>query len=151
MRRKQNSKDMVNFLNNISWSQYLGAIGLASAVYYLIVGLRFYRQQIIARLRGGSSQAQAEELQDDNPAGELMEDLESTVNDIAHRILVPGKQATKEELLAQLTERVASFGGLRRPGYRYALNNYIIEKAGQNCGIEYTEQELEQAWQQLMR
>lgn len=145
---------MNNLFNHISWTQYLLGATVLIVIYYVGVLLLFYRDELMSRFRRGGSRKETdqwEEKTDDNPAGELMVDLEGTVEDIAHSILVPGKTATKSELLQQLKVRVANFGGLSRPGYRYALNNFIMEKAETNCGIEFSEQELDEAWDELSR
>ncbi|RWU08141.1 hypothetical protein [Pedobacter chitinilyticus] len=145
---------MSNLFKDITWGQYLMAAAVLITLYYVAVLLIYYRKEMLLRIRdrrATKTETDAwEEKTDDSPLGELMVDLEGTIEDIAH-MLEPGKQATKQELLNQLRSRVASFGGLGRPGYRYALNNYIIEKARENCGIAFSEQELEQEWENLSR
>lgn len=144
---------MSNLLQNISWSQYLVFIAVLATFYYAGVILLYFRKNISDKFGSKGQRPAATEKEpahvDDAPAGELMDDLEATVNDIGHSILVPGNKATPGELLEQLKVRVARFGGLSRPGYRYALNNYIIEKAREHCAAEFSEEELEEAWDSL--
>lgn len=147
---------MTELLKNITWTQYLLITAGLITVYYIAIALLFYRTELLQALKGATkNQYQAGEQGDENLPdqynGELMDDLEGTVEDIAHRILVPGTKVTKPELLRQLKERVANFGGLSRPGYRYALNHFIIDKAKENCGVDFSEEELEEEWDSLPR
>lgn len=136
-------------LKDISWANYLTVMGAVVTAYYLIVLALFFRKQL-ARLLKRPEQLASEELVDDND-GEPMNELETLVNDIECNILVAGTGHTKEELWRLLEERVATFGWLNRAGYRYALNNFIIEKAKGNCGVEFSEEELEARWEALLR
>ncbi|WEK21353.1 MAG: hypothetical protein P0Y49_09385 [Candidatus Pedobacter colombiensis] len=151
---------MKELLTNITWPQYLLAMVVLAAIYYTVVFLLYFRKDLSKKIksaRQGNEEYPEEELENnaqdapEDSQGELMDHLESTVYDIEHSILEPGKKATKQELLEQLQTRVASFGGLSRPGYRYALNNFIIEKAKENCGADFSEEELEAAWDNLPR
>lgn len=147
---------MNELLKNISWIQYLSVASALIIIYYLAVALLYYRAKLIRAFKGRQlpDPYSDEQVDDDSPdqhTGELTEELENTVEDIAHRILVAGNMATKQELLVQLKARVADFGGLSRPAYRYALNHFITGKAKENCGVDFSEEELEEAWDSLPR
>lgn len=146
---------MNELFKNITWSDYLLAIGAAVVVYYAVVLLLYFRKGLGQKLQYKHQRqvndVPGEEKRSNGNPQELIEDLELTTQDIGHSILVPGNEATHDELLEQLKVRVANFGGLSRPGYRYALNNYIIEKAKKNCGADFSEEELEEAWDSLPR
>ncbi|SFH37837.1 hypothetical protein SAMN04489864_11068 [Pedobacter insulae] len=148
---------MNELFKNITWTQYLLVVGGAAFIYYLLVLLLYFRKEVWKKLGLKEDVSDEDEpIQSDgdlneNTGGELMDDLERTVKEIGHSILVPGNKATKPELIDQLKASVANFGGLSRPGYRYALNNYIMEKARENCGINLSEEELEEAWKSLSR
>ncbi|WP_299568435.1 hypothetical protein [uncultured Pedobacter sp.] len=146
---------MTELFKDITWSQFLTTVAIIYIIYYLIVGAIYFRKEIRSIFKRRDSEDIYNDLdapwEDDSPASDLHRDLESTVEDIAHSILVPGKEATKEELLNELKIRVANFGGLSRPGYRYALNNSIIANARKNCGTDFSEVELNEAWDSLSR
>ncbi len=80
------------------------------------------------------------------------DELERLVTEIRHSILdKAGKNISKEALLAQLSERLNNYGGLRQPAYRVALTNFIIEQSENICGVSFSEEELEEAWEKLPR
>ncbi len=143
---------MNELFKNISWSDYLLVVGATVMVYYTVVILLYFRKGLWSKVRSFRLGKVIEKPEENHSnKGELIDDLEATVKEIGHSILVPGNQATHDELLGRLQVRVANFGGLSRPGYRYALNNYIIEKAKENCGVSFSEEELERAWESLSR
>jgi hypothetical protein len=85
---------------------------------------------------------------DDNPLAEL----EALIDDILYSILVKaGKGVSKEVLFTRLEERLASYDGLHRPAYRVAINNCIVQQAKELCGVAFKEEELEEAWKELLR
>ena len=94
-----------------------------------------------------------DDLSDQAPEAEhTFEELEGIVTDIRHSILeVAGKKVSKEELLNQLKLRLAFYGGLRLPAFRIALNNFIIQYAESICGVVFSEDELNAAWETLPR
>ncbi len=140
-------------LEAISWKHYIIAVLCFTFIWYVAVILLFYRKQLrdfIYRSGKGKagSQNTAEDLSENYD--DSFEELEDMVNKIRHSILLKaGKKASKDELLEQLSALLASYSGLRRPAYRIALNNYIIQNAESLCGVLFSEQELEEAWQQL--
>lgn len=145
-------------LKDITWTNYLIGAGAAIMVYLTTVVLLYFRKEV-AEIFNKKDGLQEQEFPNDEEevgnsyesTGELMDDLERTVEEIKKRILVPGNKATKPQLLEQLKGSVANFGGLSRPGYRIALTNFIRETAKDICGVDFSEEELEQAWMELPR
>lgn len=60
-----------------------------------------------------------------------------------------GKDVGKAALLTQLQLRLTNYGGLRHPAYRAAVNNFIIRDAAECCGVDFSEEELNRAWEAL--
>lgn len=153
----------MGILESISWQHYLIGVVTVITGYYLFIGIRYYRKDLSGLLQGKSrfgeeDEADFLEYEDDEEQkpeqenNELLHELELLVNDIRAGILEKaGKEATKEQLLEQLQEKVAGFGGLHRPAYRYALNNYIIQHFQKQCGVAFSEEELDAAWESLPR
>jgi len=145
-------------LSNVSWSEYLAAVVILLVLYYVIIGLKYYRKEITSLLSGKLPNKDntsknvlksPEGRQQDAPS---FDELEAVVNDLRYSILdKAGNPAIKAELLGQLKQRLASYAGLRRPAYRVAINNYIITHAKEICGVVFSESELEAAWEALLR
>ncbi len=133
-------------LSNVSWEEYLAAVGTLLLLYYLVIGIRYYRKEIKNLLKGKiktgdntRSEKSAEEIS--------FEELEAVVFDLRYAVLdKAGKNTSKPELLRQLAGRLEHYAGLRKPAYRAAINNAIIQHAKDSCGIVFTEEELNEAW-----
>lgn len=142
----------MNALKDITWQEYLGTMAILTLIYYVVVIMLFYRSRIRQLMKGRhavhTEKVEAEDTDDmlSDADHEMMGELEVIVDDLRHSILVPGTETTKAELLAQLQQRVANYGGLRRPGYRHALNNFIITQAKEHCRADFSEEELDHAW-----
>ena len=144
-------KHMNELFKNITWSQFMLSAVVLFILYYFVVGLLYFRHELLNRIKEGSLKKGTglgdNELQDEEP----INDLTRLIEEIGHSILVPGKEATKSKLLGLLKASVANISWLSDPGYRYALNNAIIEMARTNCGISFSEEELSEAWDELSR
>ncbi|UZJ63946.1 hypothetical protein OKW96_16250 [Sphingobacterium sp. KU25419] len=144
-------------LEEITWGQYLTAAGIATAVYYTVIGLKYHRKELGKRFRNSGRavdeeipEAKANKADEQGEAG--FEELEELVNGIRSGILEQaGEQATKEQLIEQISASVASFSGLHKPAYRYALTNFIIQHSMVICGVVFSESELEEVWDALPR
>ncbi|WP_162903239.1 hypothetical protein [Taibaiella koreensis] len=146
-------------LQSISWKQYLEAVLILTAIWYLVVGFIYYRKEAKAFIKNGPKlpgrkAAAAEEI---SPEDQFEEDpeaafteLENIVTDIRHSILeVAGKSANKDKLLRQLQSRLAYYDGLHLPAFRLAINNFIIKNGEEICGLTFSEAELNTAWDEL--
>lgn len=142
---------MNELFKNITWSQFMLSAAVTFILYYVVVGLLYFRHEFLNLVRKGPIKKQMvsdeNELHDEGP----INDLTRLIEEIGHSILVPGKEATKSKLLGLLKASVANISWLSDPGYRYALNNAIIEMAKTNCGISFSEEELSEAWDELSR
>lgn len=129
-------------LQAISWSNYLEGAAILLACYYTGVGLIFYRQEITNLLTRTPipQPAMATTAGDDTASFEA---LESIVHGIDSILEQAGPEATKDQLLPQLKQKMASYDGLRRPAYQVAVFNHIIKQAEEINGITILPQELE--------
>ena len=141
-------------LSEISWSTYLTAMAAATASYYIIVGLVYYRKEITGFLNrktgntygtaaDGNGKTEGEKAKDD------LEELEEVVASLRSILDKAGQQAGKEGLISLMNQRLANYGGLRRPAFRNVIRNFIIDWAKTKCGINFSEEELETAWEDL--
>jgi hypothetical protein len=148
-------------LKGITWTHYLAAVAALLLLWYTVVAVLYYRKEISDFLKGKyklpskTSKAVQETDEEDEQYVDpraAYDELEAIATDIKTSILeVAGNKASKDELLGQLKERLAFYGGIRRPAFRMAMNNFIMHHAEEICGVAYSEQELDAAWETLPR
>ncbi len=139
-------------LSNVTWKEYLVALGVLLLLYYLLIGIKYYRKEIKNLLRGKRARPVFNIHSEQSSEEVSLEELEAVVFDLRYAILEKaGKNTSRQELLRQLSERLANYTGLRKPAYRVAINNAVIRYAKENCGIEFSEEELNETWERLSR
>lgn len=134
----------------ISWSSYFLGAAILLGCYYSGVAAFFYRPEINTWLNRNKASSQAntvtqaaEDMSDPSSFGKL----EQLVHEIDGILEQAGTNATKDQLLAELIPKLASFGGLRHPAYRVAILKHITAKAEEICGIGIRSEELDQVMQ----
>ncbi len=142
-------------LEAITWNTYFSTLAVSSIAYYLIiVGLYYpkeFRSLLSGRINKFSQARQQEEEQhhrrtDEKPTDHF-EELEATVAELNGILGKAGQNRTsKETLLLQLIQTLSNHTGLREPAYRVAVINFILENAVRHCQINFSEEELEEAW-----
>lgn len=138
-------------LTHFTWTQYWTVLLSATTIYYLIIALLFFRQEITALLRArinhhhsGTGESKDKNGKANRKSG--FDGLEPVVADIKSIMQKAGSGAAKDPLIEQLTERVALYDGMGHPAFRNAIKQYIIRNAETICGVAVSEQELEAAW-----
>lgn len=130
----------------ITWGEYFIGLSVVLAVYYILLAAFCYRREIANLIKGGITHQENSTNKNND-----IEDLEQVVREVNGILEKAGKEAGKSELLEQLKDRLASFAGLRHPAYRVAITNYIIRYAKTFCGVAFSEEELEEVWEALLR
>jgi hypothetical protein len=148
-------------LKGITWGHYLTIVIVIIVIWYAVVAVLYYRKEIKDVLKGKykfpARPGKAVVLPDEEEEAYIdprssFDELEEIVTDIKTSILeAAGKQASKNELLGQLKTRLAFYGGLRQPAFRMAINNFLIQNSENICGVVFSEQELDEAWETLPR
>ncbi|WP_288878877.1 hypothetical protein [Pedobacter panaciterrae] len=147
-------------LESITWKEFAIVIAAAALAWYAFVGLIYFRDEIKGLAKGKNvPQDTAEELINESHPESATDDtdsvfaeLEMVVLEIRHGILEKaGGAAGKEALFTQLQQRLAGYQGLGKPAFRSALNNFIITNSKEICGVAFSEEELNAAWDRLPR
>jgi hypothetical protein len=144
---------------SITWSNYFTALLILAIAWYIIIAIMYYRKEIFNLLQGKyktpfkkKTKVTPESEESEEDSEHTFDELEGIVTDIRHSILEEaGKEANKAELLKQLQQRLANYGGLRQPAFRMAINNFIIQYGESICGVAFSEDELDAAWEALPR
>lgn len=160
-------------LEQISWKEFLIAIGGGCAAYYGVLAvagkMRFARSSVktttVAAYRGSkTSSTSGTDLTatardpDNEPLGETKEEtgqaddpeftaLELLADQVQVIITQSGITPTgKEELLAQLRKEIARYPSLNQPAFRRAINNLIVKVAKEECQLTITQEEARECW-----
>lgn len=141
---------MTDLFNGISWSTFLLTAGTVTVTYYGVIGALYYKKEISTLLsgkRGASDEMDQKEMEGGDGS---FEQLEAVVLDLRSNILEEaGQTVSKEDLLGRLQNRLTNYDGLRHPAYRAAVNNFIIRDAAASCGVDFSEEELNSAWEAI--
>lgn len=141
-------------LKNVSWGMYLEFLVIALVIYYCYIGIKYFKDDIKSIINGKlkiirQSKQTSTGTQMDDPS---FEELKAVSEDLRTAVFERvGKYLSKQELLEQLQERLSLYEGLYKPAYRHALNNSIILNAKEICGVVFSEDELNSAWDTMLR
>ena len=143
-------------LSHYSWGDYLLTVCVLTGTYYLVIGFIYFRRDMklpFSKVKlSGHGLKESNKSQDAAGTELLAEELEMVANDLRYAILErAGKNASKQQLQDQLSRRLENYTGLRKPAYRVAISNYVIRHAKEICGVEFSAEELEEAWKALPR
>lgn len=144
----QNENDM---FSNISWSHYLIAVCIASALYYFVIAFLFYRDELKAIAAGKIKSPLAPAAENEPTRFPLrgedsIDALDQKMTQIQGILTAAGTNADKAALLQELKAAVSSYSGLTLPAHEDALNLFICRKAEELCSVRFEIEELEQAW-----
>lgn len=166
-------KDM---LKGITWGQYGVFILLATVVYYLYIGLRFWGAGIISssgrrrsgsvylkRVRGGVGEGKANAdpgVASESDQAELFEQADKVAEGnemfkaMQHAIGVVREliawavqnKLDRENLLDHLHEALGKYRQLRGTDYAGTINNYLIRVCSSEFSLQLGETELTELW-----
>ena len=144
-------------LNNISWASYVYAVCIIVVVYYIFVGLFFYRRDAVHYLKN----AKEKNYHDDNKLssdgllkGEIIPaSVEvNSIEEVLLRVLFTMKKAAshhliKEELLQSLKGQIQFYVGRASSLPKEKINQYIMEMSETYCSIHLSEMDLVVLWE----
>lgn len=159
-------------LEQISWKEFLIAIGSSCAAYYGILAvagkIRFLPQQKnkpLTTYHGGNAMTSSpaslaasvslqenasmdntteETTQESDPEFAALELLADEVQEIiAQFATAPG---SKEDLLLALRKEIARYPTLSQPAFQRAISHLIIKVAGEQCQLTITDKEARECW-----
>jgi len=164
--------------HSISWQQFFTAIAIVYALYYLFIGVVYFRKDAFAIIKGqrpqeGTSNSfeknTAYQDPQEDPAPWEEQDTYSTEPDtrdtetglftvayeLAEEIKILLKDAgyrrlIRQELVQALKSLISRppYDQLAQTGFRNAINNLIATEAMRQCTYELTQEELSMVWTQ---
>ena len=164
-------------LEQISWSQFLIAIGGAASAYYAILvvsgKIRFkktkvYREPTVFEFSPErkpsptgtppsetpappEDRTEADEPDDSKESGDteftMLEQLADELQVIIAQVATTS--GNKELLLENLAKIIAGYPGLNKPAFRRAIDNLMMKVVSEECSFTITEEEAAFCWPQL--
>lgn len=134
-------------LENITWKSYLTAVAVVVCIYYAFYFLLIYRRRMKNLILAAPLGQDQEEYIEGG-----FDQLDILMEEIRHSILEEvGTDTSKEELIVQFRNRLANYDGLRQSTLRGVLTKFLILKCEAICGVTFTEAELNQQWDSLLK
>ena len=152
-------------LHTISWSTFFTTTGVLLLVYWTLVSLIYYKNEIRLLLTGkarpgahtggliAESPFEAEEYPSTDVAAEpgadlfpiayaLAEEVKALIKDAGRRRLI------REELIQSLQSlfKKQPYSILRETGFRQAINNLVEAEAEAQCSVRFSPEGLSQLW-----
>jgi hypothetical protein len=163
-------------LKGITWGQFGVFILVATGIYYIYIGLRFYGSEIIRRpVRGNSGSTWGSRVQGQETAGKSGDDPALASNSdqselfgqtdkvaegnemfkaMQHAIGVVRQliawavenKLDRENLLDHLHEALSKYRQLRGTDYAGTINNYLVRVCSSEFSLQLGEAELAELW-----
>ena len=153
---------MNHFFQDITWLHYAELLTLALLIYYLCIGLGWYRADIAKFFQRGTSHSVAGQLQD-------TDNLQNSDADAEQRQTSPEVQQEHDVLTMALLAAIAEASGrpyepaavierlkdvirryhqVRNSSQRAAINSLVVTECKKTGIAQLSEQEVDQWWQQ---
>jgi hypothetical protein len=143
-------------LKSISWAACIETLLSMAGIYYLVIGLMYYRKEIVALVKGkglGSSREKATPGEADTgnkPADNTPEDFLLTERIVSELKVVIKKvmddQVEREDLLGSIAHSLEGHGHLKNTPYAVAINHFIVFECETNYSVHLNEEEVMKLW-----
>lgn len=151
--------------SSISWSTYFTYAGIATALYYAIIGLVFYRQQLQSLLsakpkitlpntgrppvrdaNAAQKTAQVNEVHDHQVLPDI-DQLEKIIHELRHEVIPKaGAQPTKAKLAVVFQNYLSTIDGNLPVLFKNNINQLMTREAAEQCGVHFSAEEIQQLW-----
>lgn len=128
-------------LQNISWSQYITTLLVATIIYYLFIWIVIFKARIPALSRIGSVGPLSIHAEDQ--PDEMMTTAQHVITEI--RPLFRNK-TNKNELSLALSQAIHKYSDWEEPGFRELINQFIASESESTCSIRLGDDELRALW-----
>jgi hypothetical protein len=141
--------------SSISWRQFILAIIIIVGLYYLYIGVSYYRKDWLYRLSAkkspnlsprpvASPTAIAAVSPEPNPLLPLVHDL---VDEIRAFLNAAGTIEDKETFLTKLRQLIQKYPSLKDTAFQPSINQLIAIDTKSQCSLELEEEEIDGLWE----
>lgn len=148
-------------LNNISWQDYLSIMGAATILYYIIIGITYFRgdlKKALKRKRGTSREMFIyEDTGDTGPVSMAMDNHQpietgneiDLIEDLAERLgnTLSGKaKPNRLELQEYIGQLLKDYPTLKASGLRESISELVVSECEKNGIGSLSKSEVDQLW-----
>lgn len=129
-------------LQNISWSQYITFLLIATVAYYFFIWIVFFKAKlpVLSGVAGiGPVSLHAEDSPD-----EMITTAQHVINEIRHLFNNVGN---KNELILALQLRFEKYSQWEEPGFRETINRFVTSECQSKCSIRLEAEDLRALWE----
>lgn len=141
--------------SGISWKGYMIAVIILLVLYYLVIGIRYYRREIQdfltgKRMKDKKGTSGVTRL-DKNSPGKEAEHLFARTKELTERIkdtigVAHAQNYPKYQLLSLIKSLIAEYSEIKTPSITRAVNNTIISESSKYEAYNFREEELGELW-----
>lgn len=141
--------------SGISWKAYSVAVIILIILYYLVIGVRYYRKEILDLLTGkwinNKRETSGSTPFEKNNHGKEAEHLFARTRELTERIkdtmkIAHAQNYPKYQLLSLIKSLIAEYAELKSPAITRAVNNAIISESSKYEAYHFKEEELGELW-----
>lgn len=149
----------------ISWNNYIISVIVLLVIYYLFIGFRYYRSDLLELLSGTKSTQtdrvsfidlqtiRPEQTQHQANLKQAFEkqDLFQVTQSVGDEIMAYLNEAgrdtlNKEDIIQSMKSLIAKYPSVKDSAFRDAIQNLIIKECETNCSIHLSEEEISALW-----
>ena len=139
-------------LNNISWSEYWTTLGIIAFIYYVVIALIYYSEEVKHVLSGDLIFVKTSkiDIQVENEKSSIDNGL-ALINRMKQEITMTLKQAhennsVKQEVLYSLQAVTKKFSTIKETAFESDINHYIQSECSNYCSIHLDGDEIDSVW-----
>lgn len=135
--------------SSISWQDYLMAVAIALTIYYLVVGVKFYRSEVKELFKSkhkplGLTMDTGEEPPPENNDLVEIENLISRVKEVFD--MAANQQLTTAEVEEFLSLVFADYPSIKHSDWRASVNELVVSESEEIANIDLTLQQVNLLW-----
>lgn len=138
-------------LSSVSWSEYIMAILIVLVIYYVLIGYRFYKHDLLA-LTTNAKQSQAFAIAQFQAQAEIANPKDTpTVESFADEIKAYLQEATNDQfekhtVVYGLSCIANKYAALKVSEYRFAIRELIASEIENYCAFILNDGEMRKVW-----
>jgi hypothetical protein len=141
----------------ISWGSYITLVSISVIAYYLIIGFRYYRDDILQVISGRKimptepalrlGTPHQDNLQQAFQQQEIFQLSESLSDEVRAFLNQAGRQGLdKVDIMRRLKSLFAKYPSIKDSAFHELLNEVVLTESKTICSIHLSEQELSELW-----
>ena len=138
---------------NISWHSFITAIVVLVIVYYIIVGVLYFKGDVLRLLKEGikrKSPNQPEPFSADSGSKSdsvLFSSVHELMAEFNNLFITASSQGyPKEELVTALQFKLKAYTHLKGTNFEDAIDSHIIQTSSSMCSIKLDENDMKRIW-----